>query len=315
MTDNSRSELFLSCDLVGSTSFKQQEDGWREAFLGFYREFPQLVGDLSSNAELDFVLWKAIGDQLIFTVTVCREDQVYRAIRLWLNAMADFEKDSLDKRMGLHGGAFIATFPVPDSEATVPRDPQTEKSDLSPVELNRVALQDERDYSKYMYDYFGPSIDTGFRVLDASTVRYFTVSVEVAWALLLAERDQSDRHLEDLRFLGERTMHGVWGGRSYPLFALDRQYSDDVNQALVKINGSALSLPDAKDLCQKCVASDHWMSALYLPESGVDAVKHRPVDPLPKQSEVNQGKGIETVPGDDPDGSESLIPAPPLGDG
>jgi hypothetical protein len=67
------------------------------------------------------------------------EDELYDAVRTWLDGMLEYETEALIKKktgMRVKGGAFIATFPGPDSESTVPRDPTSETSDLAPVLLN-----------------------------------------------------------------------------------------------------------------------------------------------------------------------------------
>lgn len=317
VTRGPRSELFLSCDLVGSTSFKQRVPGWQDAFLGFYRQFPQAVSDVANElgAECKFDLWKAVGDELIFTVTVEHEDDVYDAVRTWLGAMGRYEAETLRPKTGMRvkGGAFIATFPGPDSESSVPRDPDTETSDKSPVLLNDEALKGRRNNTKYLYDYFGPSVDTGFRVIGACSERHFTLAVEVAWSLLLANRDKKDRHLEDFCFLGPRSMKGVWNGRDYPVFALDRHHEDDVNRSIRELTDGKVNLTHAETLCRECVTSDGWMSAIFLPKSGVDGLAIEPTDSLASLRQDNEMKGSETLPPGDPEKGKVLKDEPPLG--
>lgn len=136
--------LFLTCDIVGSTAYKQRHgSAWQKTFLSFYREFPQMLGDQvrAGASPLTFELWKPIGDELLFTCKVEHEDDIYDAVRIWLAAMAGYETSSLDEeRLGTKGGAFIATFPGPDSRCSVPRNPQSEVSDKAVVALNREAL-------------------------------------------------------------------------------------------------------------------------------------------------------------------------------
>lgn len=311
-----RSVLFLSCDLVGSTHFKQQRKLWQKVFLSFYREFPQILGELTraEHFEPGFSLWKPVGDELIFTAVVTTEDQVYRAVRLWTCAMESYETYVLsDIGMKTKGGAFIATFPGPDSESSIPRDPAMEKSDKGVVELNDEALASRSD--DYLFDYFGPSIDTGFRVLSACSNRFFTLSVEVAWAMAQCAVDvgvRTDRYpLEDLRLLDAREFKGVWNGREYPLFALDLQSSDPVNKALSKIRSDGVSPLDVVNLCRECSQKSDWPSRLYLPRSSHVEFGTIPEDSL-EELRANSMDGAETVP---PGGDvgESLEEDAPLG--
>lgn len=316
-----RSLLFLSCDLVGSTSYKQVENQWQAAFLAFYRQFPQKIGDVANELDvsLEFHLWKPIGDELIFTVHVEHEDDVYDAVVVWLQAMAEYETETLSKTsMGTKGGAFIATFPGPDSESSIPRDPSAEDSDKSPILLNDEALSGQRKYRSYLYDYFGPSIDTGFRILSRCTPRHFTLSVEVAWALLRSHRDQEiDRPLDHLDFLEQTSLKGVWRGRDYPVFALDRHHADGVNETLKALVGTKIDLNAAEKVCKACVSRDDWFSGIYLPKSGDPDLRRRPVDSLAeaRKEEVTSMEGGESLPEDeDTDSGSDLPEQAPLGD-
>jgi hypothetical protein len=182
------------------------------------------------------------------------------------------------------------------------------------VELNDEALR--RRTSKYLYDYFGPSVDTGFRVLSACSHRYFTLSVEVAWAMAQCADDAGvDKHkhpLGDLKLLGTPEFKGVWNGREYPLFALDREVEDLVNIALAKIQDRELPAKAVVNLCKECSAKTNWPSALYLPDS-----KHEQFKTVPKDSlddlRSNSMDGAETVPVEATGGTESLAADVPMG--
>lgn len=315
--DSAHSLLFLSCDLVGSTKFKQQADTqWQRTFLSFYREFPQILGDLTREAgyEPGFELWKAVGDELIFTTRVDHENQIFRAVRIWLQAMQRYETEVLnDVDLATKGGAFVATFPGPDSESSIPRNPQSETSDKGVVELNDDALAIRRP-DVYLYDYFGPSIDTGFRVVGACSQRYFTLSVEVALAMSQCTADggvsNSAYAFEDVLLLDSIVFKGVWRGREYPLFALDREAGDSINVAMEKITSRSLPALDVLNLCRACSGDTQWPSRLYLPRSGHDDFRVEPSDSL-EGLRLNNMEGAETVPAEV--GDDELEDDAPLG--
>ncbi|GAB3868125.1 hypothetical protein GCM10028801_43530 [Nocardioides maradonensis] len=312
-----RSLLFLSCDIVGSTKYKQQQKIWQATFLSFYRAFPQMLGDLTREHKYEpgFTLWKPVGDELIFTTRVRSEADIYTAVRIWLRAMDMYERDALaDVSLATKGGAFVATFPGPDSESSIPRNPTIETSDAGVVELNDSALANRTE--QYLYDYFGPSIDTGFRVFSACSHRYFTLSVEVAWALahcaVDAGADETVFPLTDLLLLETREFKGVWNGREYPLFALDRQHADLVNVALSRLRDRAVKPLDVVNLCRACADEPAWPSRLYLPDS-----HHREFTIVPEDSlnalRDNSMEGAETLPediGTDALEDEAPLPAP-----
>lgn len=313
-----RSLLFLSCDIVGSTRYKQSMALWQKTFLTFYREFPQILGDLTAEAEFEphFILWKPVGDELIFTVHVRDEAEIFHAVGLWLKAMDKYERESLmDTPLATKGGAFIATFPGPDSESSIPRNPAIETSDKGVFELNAEALASRSD--DYMYDYFGPSIDTGFRVFSACNNRFFTLSVEVAWALAQCAADAgvdgAKFPLQHLRLLDTPVFKGVWDGRPYPLFALDRHQGNLINKALAAIEKSDLEPHQVVDLCRECSKDSTWPSKLYLPNSDHGIFRSTPTDSLTELAS-NSMDGAETLPNTHTDEGDDLEEHPPLPD-
>ncbi|WP_458681628.1 hypothetical protein [Prescottella equi] len=282
----------MSVDLVGSTKYKQQTNEWQRAFLSFYREFPQQLATAIETRRTGIAptLWKPVGDELIFRVEVAQESDVLEAIECWLEAMRSYEASSLaGLNLSTKGGAFIATFPGPDSEVAVPIDPSTEQSDKTPELLNEEALTN-RDTDRYLYDYFGPSIDTGFRVISACTERYFTLSLEVAWTLSRAANAASLGQYSGLVFRKSHAFKGVWNGREYPLFAIDRQISDPVHEALRNLDGDThASAEKIEKLAMACKDSGNWPFCVYLPKSRQGAFSLRPVLPNPISQNVMEG--------------------------
>ena len=300
--------VFLSCDLTGSTNFKQRQDltaPWQKVFLQFYREFPQRVAITQvalGTKNLTFELWKPIGDELIYSCAVRSEEDVCNAIRTWLKAMRDYEDDSLDDTsMGTKGGAFIATFPGPDSRSSVPRRPDSEVSDDDVIRLNQDA-QAVQDHEAYVYDYFGPSIDTGFRVLSKCSPRYFTLSVEVALAILGrgmspgVGREETDTN--DVLLLDFVELKGVWKNQRYPVVAIDTEHDNPVHQAYSKFEHRGTT-EDLHDLCEACYRSKGWPSRLYLPEATNGYYHDEPENPL-KDYITTSSEGAEQIANDEP---------------
>lgn len=335
-----RSLIFLSCDLVGSTQFKQRqasapprvEDGeryWQEVFLEFYRGFPQMVATVATEYEDDkkdtkttvtarsFTLWKPIGDELVFTVEVCSEYDVAYAVRVWLDTLRRYEADQLsDSPLKTKGGAFIATFPGPDSRATIPVNPLIETSNDDPVALNEKALQKRVNRNSYTYDYFGPSVDTGFRIFSACNHRYFTLSMEVVYALthLHASNVQAELGIydcSDLVFLEGQEFKGVWNGREYPLFAIDRLYDEPVNKAISELTSGNLDPVKVKALAHACLTDKQWPSRLYLPDGNNDLVKIVPESVFAERLSTSI-RGFETKVAEGADNQGAIRKDPPV---
>lgn len=303
---SAHSLLILSCDIVGSTAYKQRaKSPWRRTFLSFYREFPQQLSQICHLDEitLQFGLWKGIGDELLYTCPVSHPTEVFLAVRTWLKAMSAYEGQSLfEHGLATKGGAFVATFPGPDSECAIPRDPTLEAdSDEGVVTQNLKALQ-AANPEMYQYDFFGPSIDTGFRLISESTQRYFTLSVEAAYAMLYCESQASDQpatygqfnNLDDLVVLNHSSLKGVWGDRQYPILALDRQIDDPVHQAQ-RLMAEQPSLSHIARLCHACLNSDGWPSGIYLPDVDHEVFRREPVYPDELVGE-NSMEGVESEP-------------------
>lgn len=283
-------KLFLSCDLVGSTRYKQtrtsgldgsDDDQWMAAFTMFYEQFPLIVADKCKDAVTP-TLWKAIGDELIFTVDIDREAQVASAVEAWIQALDEMALMLFDKKHPLKtkGGAFTANFPTPDRELH--------------VGLN--------GGSSTLVDFIGPSMDTGFRVLGACSERYFTMSVEVAWAYC-AHLEQASIARSDFHWLGLHEMKGVWDGRPYPVFAIDRQSKDPVVAALRKVTGDTLIEPQAVIAVARACHDSDWPSRIYLAKGSVE---FKSEDLLSKMRSVLEARASmsdsvpEALPGDSP---------------
>lgn len=314
--------LFLSCDLVGSTQYKQSasrrsDSTWPEKFLKFYQEFPQQLARIEKdfcrkhkvNLKHSFNLWKPVGDELIFTYEIRDEPDAYFALRIWLETLEFYEADSLnDVSMKTKGGAFTATFPGPDVEATIPRTPTTgADSDRSAASLNLQALRTRHVNGtpdpNYIYDYVGPGIDTGFRVLATATHRDFVLSVEAAWLLVRGASALSNHWSDDAakrcRFVGQRPLKGVWDSREYPIFAWDREYSDSVHGAMLPFGPTPPNLSDIEKLCWACLSDKNWVTRLYLPDSLMSdsAIRSCPSDVL--VNSYDDKSGAESLPMDD----------------
>lgn len=68
-----------------------------------------------------------------------------------------------------------------------------------------------------------------------------------------------------MTLLKEASLKGVWQGREYPLFAIDRHAGDKVVRHLNKVRGT--KPVEARSVCrlaERCVQSADWPARIYL---------------------------------------------------
>lgn len=305
--------LFLSCDLVNSTRYKQEsKSDWQESFLAFYYRFTDIVHGLTNHKDYlgtQLRLWKAVGDELIFTTDVRKESDIFNAVQVWLKALKDFETDELSPdNFKVKGGAFIATFQGPDFESSIPKRPHVVETVKRFSEINQEVLV-ERNEADYLFDYFGPSVDTGFRIFTQSDERHFTMALEVTWAIVSELKNRGEEHLpSEIVYRGSYPLKGVWNGREYPIFAFDRHWQQPVNAAMRELFPSPMKIDAVSKLCKECRDDDDWKTTVYLPDStNPDLAEMAP--PTLERIVDTTLEGFESLPAENSGSSEEKNPA------
>lgn len=242
-----RLRLFLSADIVGSTALKQspfstkkveQSKAWFNKIHGFYFEADQAFRR-EFNATRDRlkeplltgpppVLWKTIGDEVVFVKELTDHRQLVETLRSWMAAVPavrDFLKKG-NQQLDVKCTAWLAGFPLRNSEVAVQKGAALGDygSGDAFVESGKIL---ERLYGgdktvDAVVDYIGPSIDVGFRLTGFCTSRKFIISVDVAHLLARASAGSSVKDpVFSIYFDGSEIMKGVIGGLRYPIFWLD----------------------------------------------------------------------------------------------
>ena len=232
--------LFLSVDVVGSTAFKHRKalDGeskpWLKFIHGFYTGFPEMcwrrVTEVQAEAPPKTLLakpylWKALGDELIFSVPLqhpAYARHYLQAFRLALvEAIEHWTRGEKPLPISFKGTAWLAGFPVFNS--AVPLDVD---KPLSPESEN--------------FDFVGPLIDIGFRLSKFASARKFVISADLAW-LITTQGDTAD-----LRFHydGREALKGVLNDRPYPIFWIDCHNQGDRKNTLETLEDKILKRED-----------------------------------------------------------------------
>lgn len=223
-------------DLSGSTAFKNSSAGnvrgtgalpqWVLLFEQFYQDFPNRFStrfhiEKNENVGTDScpMLWKAVGDELVFCGKVTSKRSVATALKAFIYTLHDYRSYLMakpDVTLNLKGSAFIAAFPEPNRAVKVrPGDSNDGPLMMSASE----ALESAADENPFGYDFFGKAVDTGFRIAANSRPDRFTLSVQLA--RLLAETEEGFGFDHPIHLDHPREMKGVNNGEAYPILFIE----------------------------------------------------------------------------------------------
>ena len=200
--------------------------------------------------------WKGIGDEVIYVKTLTDPREAWACLLAWVSGLQQFRGDlrKVTPDLDIKSAAWLAGFPFTNTEAAVAHFPDRiapEEARLE-QELDRSSAQllhyyrlerlsdDEHENirSAFVRDYWGPSIDVGFRVASKATPRKLTITADLAF--LLAKTSQPDQSQKKkmpgtifdthcpIRYDGRVELKGVLGGKPNPLFWLVVISADDL---------------------------------------------------------------------------------------
>ena len=253
-----RLRVFLSVDLIGSTQFKiaqnygggpslsHDDAGWwpnvltafytdfQKEFLRNWAEFVELSQGWSEITIGDPPkLWKALGDELIFSKICAHINEVWGIVQVWRKTLVDFKERWTHDNLKFKSGAWIVGSPNRNWEIAFLRDPLTEDDILM--------MEDRLGYNFYLLnqyydadvtrkidlDFIGTSMDCGFRLLSKADERKFIVSADLLY-LLRACQDHCEAKFKGkytpikYYFDGTSELKGIDRyGIKYPIFWLD----------------------------------------------------------------------------------------------
>lgn len=227
--------LFLSADLENSTRLKQSSEAldrpWLAALLNFVHDFPQIFDGALQKYRRDEGLetipnpriWKVLGDELVFVASLNKKPDCGAIVDAFRTALQQWNEQtpthSAQILLKVKGSAWIAGFPV--ANAAIPTG------------------DDGRE------DYFGPSIDLGFRIGKLSTTRKMAISVDLAWLLLASD------YPKVIHFDGPALLKGVAEETGYPLLWLEVGQSNFLNLSHELLGRAGQhALKNMKEFCE-----------------------------------------------------------------
>jgi hypothetical protein len=275
-----RLRVFLSVDLIGSTQFKIQQtyaDGtsdqtdddawWPNVLMAFYTDFQkeflqnwrEWVGVAETWSEVDVgdepKLWKALGDELIFSKICIHMNEIWGLIQVWRKTINIFKQTWKYNALKCKSGAWLVGSPVRNWEVAFLRMPATDHEieimdDRQGYNFHLLGEYYKDNPRKIDIDFVGPNMDCGFRLLAKADERKFVISADLAYLLVLAHDDCFGKFKDmsyptiEYYFDGVQELKGIDRyGVQYPIIWLD-SYKLDIDGDIAKYARSVDELSD-----------------------------------------------------------------------
>jgi hypothetical protein len=193
--------LFFSFDLVGSSRLKTHEFE-RFHWVDFFRYFhSECRRHIASRGVENAVVWKYLGDEVLFYQRIETAYQVEHAIRSIDRTLAAFTNELRESAkygaaaqyVTIRALAWIA--PVLSLAENVPEKMTELVRELAKLEL----LTGDRmfhDRENQILDFLGPNIDTGFQLQKTARPERITISADLGEFLRGSERPVLDAIIE-----------------------------------------------------------------------------------------------------------------------
>ncbi len=222
-------ELFFSFDIVNSSAYKDENYfGWPVVLTSLLTEIQRSVAGKIPQAQL----WRVLGDEIIFFVTIKNIDEIYAAINSVYSTLVNFN-------LQLRTGRFFENLENNSKETKqFTESGCIEKTGIDMLRVNNIiAVQaaawlaivingDKEEFRPYdnvfklyninesqqIHEFLGQDIDTGFRIKKETQDRRLVVSVELA--KILSDRTQYSSRLNIVTY---KSLKGVWKERLYPI--------------------------------------------------------------------------------------------------
>ena len=250
--------LFLSADVHNSTAFKNDPkhdgsvQGWLVTFKTFYSRFPTALARKCASLNVSSpILWKLLGDELIFVVELKSSGDSVQYVQSLREAIIQYNADWKRKNVGLaiKGTAWIAHFPVFNAE---------------------IKIEEPHDQNKFRTDYIGPAMDIGFRLAKLATRRKLIVGADLALLLLHTSNDLR------LYFDGKETLKGVLRDQPYPVIWAD-MHEEGKGSTEDVLRGNSPPANKLKKYCETFIGEMKEVMALPFIEGDHDFNK-KPAD-------------------------------------
>lgn len=199
--------IFLSFDLVGSTKLKTEchkDSNWQNVILSFYDLIENEVRERLPTA----VVWKYIGDEILFQLSVRRLSNINNIPSIsWeiQTAVSDKLYNKAEGTVAVKTTLWIAGIKkIPDTLTD-------ETEDLCKPFRNACIKKPVAGF--FIPDFIGPDIDIGFRVSKFANKHAVTLSADFAYVLSHCYTDTCN----SLKLVSLNQLKGVWKSDFYPV--------------------------------------------------------------------------------------------------
>ena len=193
--------LFFSFDLVGSSLLKAQTFNrfhWVELFQYFHSECRrQIAGRGVENA----VVWKYLGDEVLFYQRISTPYQVEHTIRAIDRALGALTQDLGQSAKYAAAAEYVSIRAIAWTASVLSFDEGvSEKMTALVTQLEAAGLLPEdqmvHDRENNILDFLGPNIDTGFHLAAGARPDHISISPALAEFLRGTERPILDAIIE-----------------------------------------------------------------------------------------------------------------------
>ena len=234
--------LFVSFDLVDSTSYKSQNLNWPKVFNSFmiscYDNLQKCISRL--NKEIVVHEWKRLGDEILFYIEHPSPESLHIIPTDVFDALqfiiAGLKSSKIDRVGQLSAKATLWSAVVSSNNKTKGKN------------LFNIVTVEDTPYGKRL-DFLGPDIDTGFRIAKYASPGKLTIDAYLAWYITKLGKKHDSNIENNMRIVSLENIKGVWNNRRYPIiwyndkwkdeddiFLYDEEYSSDIVKR-IKENG------------------------------------------------------------------------------
>lgn len=234
--------LFISFDLVNSTSYKSIDPGqWPMVFHRFYELVESYVKKRFTNSKV----WRYAGDEILFYKQIKTYSELYDTPKVALEIIR-LVTSALNNNYAKTKNVLFLKSTLWISGATYVRPQELENTDQN---VNNLIITFDIDDKKNT-DFLGADIDLGFRISKFAEREKVVLSAELAYLLYRARGNIEHEHNYDvadqIRIVSYEKLKGIWGERHYPIiwyhdnwqdpdkmFFYDDHFSSKIVQSLV----------------------------------------------------------------------------------